>query len=143
MIDISLLTSKFDDISVENDKINVTKNLISLLEFLKDAPEYNFDMLTSIVAVDLQDGIELIYQLYSVENSEKIEISYITKNLVAPSVVNIYNSSYFDECEIYDLFGVNFDGNINLKRLLLPDTWIGHPLLKSYVPSDERLVWND
>ena len=58
-------------------------------------------------------------------------------------MVSLYKSAHFDECEIYDLFGVKFVGNEKLKRLFMPETWIGHPLLKSYELNDERLVWND
>ena len=143
MIDFSLLTKNFDNISINNNKITIQDNLLEILKFLKDTPELHFEMLTSIVAVDLGDYIELIYQLYSLHNNEILEISYKIKDFVAPSVIDVYPSAYFDECEIYDLFGVNFDGNIKLKRFLLPNSWVGNPLLKSYEQKDERLVWND
>ncbi len=143
MIDISMLTQRFDDVSVKENKICVSSRLVDVLKYLKETPEFDYAMLTSIVAVDLGENIELIYQLYSLNSKEPLEVSYITKDFVAPSVVDVYSSAYFDECEIYDLFGVNFDGNIELKRLFLPNSWIGHPLLKSYEQKDERLVWND
>ena len=69
-------------------------------------------------------------------------ITNVTTNSIK-SVVSLYKSAHFDECEIFDLFGVKFEGNDNLKRLYMPETWQGHPLLKSYVQNDERLVWND
>ena len=143
MFDFSILKAKFNNVEQINpSKICVNNELIEVLEYLKNTPVFDFDMLTSIVAIDLKDNIELIYQLISTKTSETLYISYICKNYTAPSVIKVYSSAYFDECEIFDLFGVEFAGNNELKRLLMPENWIGHPLLKSYVQNDERLVWN-
>ncbi len=144
MFNFSILKSKFNNVDmVNNGKIIVNSELVQVLDYLKNTPEFDFDMLTSIIAVDLKDKIELIYQLMSSAASETLSVSYYTDNFTAPTVTNIYKSSNFDECEIFDLFGVEFVGNENLKRLFMPENWIGHPLLKSYVQNDERLVWND
>ena len=68
---------------------------------------------------------------------------FTTKSFISiSSVITLYKSAYFDECEIFDMFGVNFKGNIYLKRLYMPETWLGNPLLKSYIQNDERLAWN-
>ena len=61
----------------------------------------------------------------------------------AESVTNIFDSAVADEKEIYDLFGIKFIGNSELKRLYMPETWEGHPLKKDYVANDERLDWNE
>lgn len=142
MIDVSLLSEKFN-LSILENKILVNSDLIDVLEFLKNTPEYNFDMLISIVAIDLEDNIELIYQLYSTCNNFTLNICCYACNSQAKSVTHLYKSAYFDECEIYDMFGVIFEGNTNLKRLFMPESWIGHPMLKSYELKDERLVWNE
>ena len=144
MFNFSILKSKFNNVDmINNGKIVVNSELVQVLDYLKNTPEFDFDMLTSIIAVDLKDKIELIYQLMSSATSETLSVSYYTDNFTAPTVTNIYKSSNFDECEIFDLFGVEFVGNKNLKRLFMSENWIGHPLLKSYVQNDERLVWND
>lgn len=142
MIDLSILTEKFN-LNCSSDKIFVDSNLCDVLEFLKNAPEYCFDVLTAIVANDLGDKIELIYQLYSTQTNEKLNISFSCVNSAAQSVISVYKSAYFDECEIFDMFGVKFDGNSNLKRLYMPKSWIGNPMLKSYKLNDERLAWNE
>lgn len=142
MIDFSLLYEKFD-IEIISDKVIMHSDIIQTLEFLKNTPEYSFNMLTSIVAVDLNDKIELIYQLYSSNNNFTLNLSAYTEDFSAKSVTSLYKSAYFDECEIYDLFGVKFIGNSGLKRLFLPESWIGHPMLKSYELKDDRLVWNE
>ena len=61
----------------------------------------------------------------------------------ADSVVSLYPSAHFDECEIYDMFGITFNGNPKLKRILTPKSWKGHPLKKDYMLEDDRLVWNE
>lgn len=141
MSNFEILTNKFPNVRIEGNKV-FADNLIEVLEFLKNTSEFDFDMLTSIVAIDLESQIQLIYQLFSSKNNEALEVVYNVQNC-APTVTSVYKSAYFEECEIYDLFGVDFDGNENLKRLFMPESWIGHPLLKSYKMSDERLVWND
>ena len=135
MFNFSILKAKFSNVDLINEsKVVVNSELVQVLDYLKNTPEFDFDILTSIIAIDLTDKIELIYQLMSSETSETLSVSYYT---------DIYKSANFDECEIFDLFGVEFIGNKNLKRLFMPENWVGHPLLKSYVQNDERLVWND
>lgn len=144
MFNFSILKSKFNNVDLINEsKVVVNSELVQVLDYLKNTTEFDFDILTSIIAIDLTDKIELIYQLMSSETSETLSVSYYTDNYTAPTVTDIYKSANFDECEIFDLFGVEFIGNKNLKRLLMPENWVGHPLLKSYVQNDERLVWND
>lgn len=120
-------------------------SLLEGLTFLKNTPEHDFDRLNTIIAVDLQDKFELIYDLFSINTGNSCRVSALLDRNTPhiSSAVEIYKSAYFDECEIYDMFGVKFDGNPNLKRLLMPKGWQGHPLRKDYEQSDERLVWNE
>jgi NADH-quinone oxidoreductase subunit C len=135
------------------DKIRVdASHLCDLLHFLKNNAQFAFDRLNTIIAVDLGVDInkfELIYDLHSIETGESGRISVLIDKLSGenlphtPSVVGIFKSAYFDECEIYDLFGIIFDKNPNLKRLLMPKGWIGYPLRKDYEQKDERLKWSE
>lgn len=130
------------------DKISIEPNeLYNHLENLKNSPN-SFDRLITIIAVDLGTEVnqfELIYDLFSAKTNkfERISVLIDRNTPHVSSVVDIYKSAYFDECEIYDLFGIIFDNNPNLKRLLMPKSWVGYPLRKDYKQSDERLVWND
>ncbi len=142
MINVDMILENFQNVSFDGKRLKVSDNLVEVLEFLKNTPEFDFDMLTSIIAIDMKKHIELIYQLYSTGNNTTFEVVF-EAYASAPTVINVYKSAYFDECEIFDLFGVDFAGNENLKRLYLPDTWVGNPLLKSYEMNDERLAWND
>lgn len=142
MINVDMILENFQNVSFDGKRLKVSDNLVEVLEFLKNTPEFAFDMLTSIVAVDMKKYVELIYQLYSTGNNTTFEVVF-EAYASAPTVINVYKSAYFDECEIFDLLGVDFSGNEKLKRLYLPETWVGNPLLKSYEMNDERLAWND
>lgn len=131
----------FEDAELVGDKIVVKSNLAKTVEFIKN--NYHFELLKEIIAVDNKDdGIELIYRLYSLENEEDVLVSISVKD-TAESVSKIFDSAVADEKEIYDLFGVNFIGNAELKRLYMPESWQGNPLRKDYVENDERLSWNE
>ena len=141
-----MIKEKFPNVKLASEKIQVeVDDLCSILEYLKITPELSFDMLLSIIAVDYMNSVELIYPVISTYMNERVNLS-VNIQTDAQSVINLYPSAYFDECEIYDLFGVNFIGNNNLKRLLMPKSWIGHPLRhplrKNYELKDKRLSWN-
>lgn len=131
----------FQDCELKGEKIVIKSNLFEVLKFIKN--NYYYDMLKEIIAVDNKElGVELIYKLYSVKNEDTTLVSITTYNEME-SVTKLYDSAVADEKEIYDLFGINFIGNNELKRLYMPETWKGHPLKKDYVEDDERLRWND
>lgn len=131
----------FNNSRIVGEKIFMDSNVAKAISYIKE--NYNFDVLKEIIAIDnKENGIELVYKLYSTENEEDVLISTIaTEN--TESVSKIFDSAVADEKEIYDLFGVNFIGNEELKRLYMPESWVGHPLKKDYVENDERLSWND
>ena len=105
---------------------------------------YPYDILKEIIALHNPDGrIELIYNLYSTVDEETLLISILLDGDEAESVTDIFDSAIADENEIFDLFGVKFIGNENLKRLYMPEDWQGFPLRKDYVQDDTRLAWND
>ena len=96
-----------------------------------------------IIAIHTPDNfVELNYHLYSSIDEENLYITYITDNS-AESVSKIFPSAIADENEIFDLFGINFLNNKNLKRLYMPENWQGHPLRKDYVQDKLGLREND
>lgn len=137
-VEIIKKENSFDKIRVENSK------LCDLLHFLKNNAEFDFDRLNTIIAIDLGDNFELIYDLHSPQIGQNIEISVILdrNSPKVSSITDIFKSAYFDECEIFDLFGIEFINNPNLKRLFMPKGWVGYPLRKDYKQTDERLAWN-
>ena len=131
----------FKDVELVGNKIVLKDEVSKAVEFVK--LNYDFNILKEIIAVDLgEEGIELNYHLFSVENEEDLILSTVVTG-EAESVSNIFESAIADENEIYDLFGINFIGHDDLKRLYMPESWKGNPLKKDYVEDDEKLRWND
>jgi NADH-quinone oxidoreductase subunit C len=120
------------------------KNLIEAVTYLKTFKETQFDFLYSISGVDYGDGFEVVYHLQSTKLNKKLVLkTQIPKdNPVIDSLANIYPAANWHERETYDLLGIIFIGHPDLRRILLPESWKGHPLRKDYVMDDERLVWN-
>jgi NADH-quinone oxidoreductase subunit C len=100
--------------------------------------ELNFEHCSMISAVDWQDqGFECVYHLRSYKNNLYVEIK-VKLPRDSPridSIADMYGGADWHEREAYDLMGITFDGHPNLKRILLPDDWIGHPLRKDYKES--------
>lgn len=139
-MDINELKNIFGECELCGDKVCVKDNLYEVLDHLKN--KYSFNMLKSVTAVDLEGEIELLYRLYSAEDEEDAIISVKVQN-EADSVIDLFESARADENEIYDMFGVKFTGNEDLKRLYMPENWEGFPLRKDYIQDDTRLAWND
>ena len=139
-MNIEELKTVFNNVEVAGQKLVVKEDLSKVIAFIKN--NYNFDILKNITAIDNGENIELIYFLYNSEDNENLQISINVKEEVK-SVSKIFDSAVADEKEIYDLFGVKFVGNDELKRLYMPESWEGHPLRKDYTEKDERLSWND
>ncbi|MBR2430709.1 NADH-quinone oxidoreductase subunit C [bacterium] len=131
----------FSDCELVGEKIVIKQSLAKTIDFIKN--NYGFDLLKEITAIDNNDGTtELIYKMYSTEDEENVLVSICVNN-EAESISKIFDSAVADEKEIYDLFGIKFIGNEELKRLYMPENWQGHPLKKDYEQRDERLNWND
>ena len=131
----------FNDSELVDNKIVIKSKLYEAVEFVKN--NYSYDTLKEIIAIDNKDfGIELIYHLYTTVDEEDLFLSITVKNEIV-SIVDLFPSAQADENEIYDLFGINFIGNKNLKRLYMPEDWEGFPLRKDYVQDEMRLAWND
>ncbi len=113
-----------------------SKFLLGVATYLKTTRGLDFDYLTAITAVDYLDYFEVIYQLTSLRRNHSLVVKtrcYGRDNLVLPSVVGLWRGADFQEREIYDLFGISFEGHPNLKRIVLWDGFEGHPLRKDYL----------
>jgi len=109
--------------------------VISILEYLRD--ECDFDYLVDITAVHYpkreETQFDLIYIVYSFARNIRIRIKTRLKEGAKPaSAVPVYVTADWLEREVFDMFGVEFTGHPNLKRILMPDEWKGHPLRKDY-----------
>ncbi len=109
--------------------------------YLRDDPELCFDALSNLSGVDYKDHgyIEVVYHLYSYAHRHYAVLKVRTprENPSVASVESVWKAANWLEREIYDLLGVTFTGHPDLRRLLMPEDWIGHPLRKDFVEPDE------
>lgn len=112
------------------------ESLLDVGEYLKNSPGLELNYLNYISAVDYYDHFELVYQLTSLEHNHNLVIKtrcYNRGNASVPSVVGLWRGADYQEREIFDLFGVRFEGHPNLKRIVLWEGFAGHPLCKDYL----------
>ena len=104
--------------------------------FLRDDPELDFQFLNSISAVDYIEYFELVYHLTSFERQHTAVVKsrvYGRESLSVPSVYDVWRGADFQEREVWDLMGINFEGHPNMKRIVLWEGFDGHPLRKDYL----------
>lgn len=104
----------------------------NLVELVKELKSQGFVHLSLITGVDRRDKLEVVYHLHNLDKNEYIAVKTETLDEKVPSLTSLYSSANWDEREQYDLMGIVFEGHPNLKRLFLPESWVGHPLRKNY-----------
>ena len=113
------------------------ERLVEVCEFLKQNQQTQFDYLSDLTCVHYPERgatpFEVVYNLFSIELNQRIRLKVNTDESVGvASVTGVWPSANWMEREVYDLFGVPFRGHPDLRRLLLPQDWSGHPLRKDY-----------
>jgi NADH-quinone oxidoreductase subunit C len=113
----------------------VDRSLIpEILQVLRN--EEQFDYCVDVTAVHYpqrEKQFEVIWVLYSFARNERIRVKTLTADGASlPSSVPIWATANWLEREVFDMFGIKFDGHPDMKRILLPDGWKGHPLRKDY-----------
>ncbi len=110
--------------------------IAEVCRFLKTEPGLDFDFLEDLTAVDWpkRNVIEVVYHLLSYRHRHvfKLKVEADRAAPVVPTVEDVWKTANWFEREVYDLFGVDFPGHPDLRRIMLPDDWIGHPLRKDY-----------
>ncbi|HEY3375774.1 MAG TPA: NADH-quinone oxidoreductase subunit C [Candidatus Aquicultor sp.] len=111
-----------------------------LLKVATGLHEAGFDLFMFVTGVDYPDSIKVAYRLYSTaKNISLIVKTEVPKsNPVVDSVTALWPNANWHERETYDLFGVQFKGHPDLRRIFMPEDWVGHPLRKDY--SDDRMI---
>jgi NADH-quinone oxidoreductase subunit C len=117
--------------------LNVAKeHLVAICQFLKGAEGGAYTLLTDETAADYpkrEKRFDVVYHLYSFEKNNRLRLRVqVGANEKVPSVTGVWPTANWLEREIYDMYGVAYEGHPDLKRILMPDDWVGHPLRKDY-----------
>ncbi|MGD8717804.1 MAG: NADH-quinone oxidoreductase subunit C [Candidatus Zixiibacteriota bacterium] len=115
-------------------------SLARVARFLKDEAGLGCDFLMFISAVDYPEDekITLVYQYFSYEHQHEfmVKADVPRAGAAVPTVTHLYAAADWLEREVFDLFGVTFEGHPNMTRLLTPEGFTGHPLLKDFTNED-------
>ena len=116
--------------------------VLDILRFCRDEPALTFDVLMDLTAADYlkypgrEDGprFEVVYLLHSLSHNHRIRLKVRVDedDAVVPSAVDLWPIANWLEREVWDMFGVRFSGHPDLRRLLMYEEFVGHPLRKDY-----------
>ena len=111
--------------------------LLEVARHLRDAPDAAFDLCSDVTATDwpprLSGRFDVVYVLYSTRHRHRLRVkTIVAETQPLPSVTSVWPSANWLEREIYDMFGVNFAGHPDRRRILMPEDWQGYPQRKDY-----------
>jgi NADH-quinone oxidoreductase subunit C len=117
--------------------------VVPILETLK--LELDFDYLVDLTAVDYPkrpDRFEILYILYSFARNERLRVKTMVPDGYRPATaVTVHLTANWLEREVFDMFGVEFEGHPDMRRILLPEEWQGYPLRKDYSILQQDDAW--
>jgi NADH-quinone oxidoreductase subunit C len=110
--------------------------IVEVCDLLKRDAETRFDYLSDLTCVHYPDNkdapFEVVYSLYSIARNDRVRLKAAVNDGGIDSVTGVWPAADWPEREVYDLFGVVFHNHPDLRRILLPPDWEGHPLRKDY-----------
>ena len=114
--------------------------LVETCRVLRDLPALRFNVLVEVTAADYlprEPRFEVVYHLLSIANRERLRLKVrvsggAASEGIVPSVQAVWPAAGWPEREVYDMFGIVFAGHTDLRRILMPDDWTGHPARKDY-----------
>src|SRR5438270_10328465 len=111
--------------------IDIPKEALrSAVTLLRDDPELDYKMLSDLFGVDYparEKRFDILYNLYSLSRNRRVFLRVrVGENEPVPTLVGIFPNANWAEREIYDLFGVSFEGHRDLRRIMMPVHWDGH-----------------
>ena len=147
---IDRINAKYKDIIIdshnfrEEQTITVMKNpIVDLLKFIRDDPKLDFNFLMDLTAVDYlnrkDDRFEVVYHLYSLKHNGRLRVKVPINedDCRIDSVSALWKTANWYEREVWDLYGIKFNGHPDMRRILLYEEFKGHPLRKDY-PINKR-----
>ena len=170
-IEVTRLREKFGgairDVNVFRGDTRVTvarEQIVDILTFLRDDPEMQFNFFSECLGVDYLDPneetnilgrphrFEVVYNLYSLQDPRNgqgrnarlfIKVGVPEEDPIVPTATGVYAGANWCEREIYDFFGIRFEGHPDLRRIFMSDDWVGHPQRKDYPLGGERVQFPD
>ena len=109
----------------------------AVCQLLHDEPRLSYDLLAALTAVDFwpeEPRFSIVYQLYSLKHKVflGLRVPLFSSSPEVASIESVYPNANWHEREVFDMFGVTFGGHADLRRILMPADWVGHPLRKDY-----------
>jgi NADH-quinone oxidoreductase subunit C len=118
-----------------------SQSIVEVCRYLRDEPELKFEVLSDLTAVDRpkENKTEVVYHLFSYSQRHQIvlKVDLPREQPRLATMENVWKAANWFEREVFDLFGIDFEGHSDLRRILLPEDWVGHPLRKDYVEQEE------
>jgi NADH-quinone oxidoreductase subunit C len=116
--------------------------IVEISTFLRDTPQLHFDCLSNLTGVDAPpDNLDVVYHYFSYDGDKRhtlvLKVRVPKSAPKVPTIYQVYPTAEWQEREAYDLVGVEFTGHPDLRRIMLPDDWIGHPLRKDYKEEED------
>lgn len=115
--------------------------IVDVCRYLRDEGNLKFEILSDLTALDIpkENKVQIVYHLYSYTPQHQIvlKVDLSREDPRIATVEKVWKVANWLEREVFDLFGVFFEGHSDLRRILLPEDWVGHPLRKDYVEQEE------
>src|SRR4028119_379656 len=147
---VEKLQQQFPDLFFEvrrfRDEVTVyvpREHIVVVCRFLKEDVEVRYNYLSDLTGNDWLDRdprFEVIYHLYSLEHFTRLRLKVRVPedDCTCPTVTQVWGTANWHEREVFDMFGIVFEGHPDLRRILLPEEWEGHPLRQ-----DEEIGWEE
>lgn len=141
------------DVKVWRNEITVIlrpADLVRVCRFLRDDPDMAFDFLSDVTSVDRlklpenSPRFEVVYHVYSLQHRRRLRLKVrVNEGETVSTVTDVWPTANWHEREVYDMFGIQFEAHPDLRRILMPDDWEGHPLRKDYPVEASPRWWEE
>ncbi|MCC6443940.1 MAG: NADH-quinone oxidoreductase subunit C [Armatimonadetes bacterium] len=141
---VKKLTENFQEAVIETQEFRgqttvlvERSRIVEICEFCRDDPDLQYNFLSDVCGADYLGRLprfEVVYHLLSLTLNRRVRLKVRVpeEDVRVPSVTAVWPTANWHERECYDMFGIVFDGHPDLRRILMPEDWEGHPLRKDY-----------
>jgi NADH-quinone oxidoreductase subunit C len=149
---VQLIQSNIGDDAIEQSFINERDRHLPVIVIkaehwwatailLRDDPSTAYNYLRNLSGVDQETHLEVVYHLLSLSKKHEVCIKVKTarEGSSVPSVTSVWSTANWNEREVFDLLGIDFPGHPDMRRIMMPDDWVGYPLRKDYEPLDPEV----